>query len=455
MSPQEKRPNILFFFSDQQRWDTCGCYGQKLDTTPTLDRLAKEGVLFQNAFTCQPVCGPARACLQTGLYATQVGCNINSQALPIFADTIAKRLDQAGYETGYVGKWHLATNYGLKWDQAPPGVQPVNFANQPIPPERRGGYRDFWVASDILEFSSHGYGGCMWDGDGNKREWDEETYRADAQTDYALEFLNSRDGKKPWFLFCSYIEPHHQNDRNTYEGPHGSKERFADYEVPGDLVDTEGDWRENYPDYLGCIRSLDDNLGRIVDALEKNGMRENTLIIFTSDHGSHFRTRNKEYKRSCHDGCTHIPMVLNGPGFDQGKRIEDMVSLIDLPRTILRAAETPQPIAIQGLDLQDVIAGKSDRDTVFIQISEDHVGRAIRTSRWKYSVRAPGLPGNGPNMSDVYVEDFLYDLEADPHERKNLVADPEYCDIRRNLQERLKACMTQAGETAPEIRPAE
>ena len=103
------QPNIIFVLSDQQRWDTLGCYGQELDVTPNLDRMASEGTRFEHAFTCQPVCGPARACLQTGRHATEIGCFRNSIALPVEVQTIARCLSGSGYETGYIGKWHLAS----------------------------------------------------------------------------------------------------------------------------------------------------------------------------------------------------------------------------------------------------------------------------------------------------------------------------------------------------------
>ena len=222
-----KKPNIIFIFSDQQRWDTCGCYGQPLETTPNLDRMAADGVRFENAFTCQPVCGPARACIQTGKYATEVGCHVNDRMLPLDEKTIAHRLSENGYDTAYIGKWHLASG-------------PDDFRTQPVPAERRGGY-DYWLASDVLEFTSHSYDGHMFDTEGNRRDFPENRYRADAQTDWALEYLQSRNGDKPFFLFLSYIEPHHQNDHGHYEGPKGSKERFKDFVTPGDLVDTGGD----------------------------------------------------------------------------------------------------------------------------------------------------------------------------------------------------------------------
>ena len=444
MPNTKKQPNIIFFFTDQQRWDTCGCYGQELPITPHLDRMASEGVRFEHAFTCQPVCGPARACLQTGKYATEVGVHTNHRLLPLDEPTIAKWLSEAGHEVGSIGKWHLAS--------CGPRNGPDDFRTLPVPSERRGGYKDYWLASDVLEFTSHSYDGYMFDGDMNKREFPEGRYRVDALGDWTLECLDSRTGEKPFFLYLSFIEPHHQNDHNCYEGPHGSKERWANYTVPGDLVDTEGDWRENFPDYLGCCNSLDENLGRIRDKLNELGIADNTLIIFTSDHGSHFRTRNGEYKRACHDSCIRIPMVIHGPGFTGGQVVEELVSLIDLPPTVLAAGGLETPASMRGQSLQLLVDGTATNwpEEVFVQISESHCGRAIRTKKWKYSVRAPEKRGSDPG-SDVYVEDYLYALEFDPHERNNLVFDPKYTDIRAELAALLKKRMVQAGEKEPEI----
>ena len=445
-----KQPNILFIFSDQQRWDTVGAYGQKLDVTPNLDRLARTGVIFENAFTCQPVCGPARACLQTGKYATEVGCFRNGIALPLDETTIAHRLSGVGYDVGYVGKWHLASTRKL-------GDKDIDYREKAIPPERRGGYKDYWVASDILEFTSHSYDGHMFNADMERVDFPEGRYRVDCVTDYALDFLRGWSRDNPFFLFISYIEPHHQNDHKRYEGPHGSKERFKDFEVPGDLADTAGNWRENYADYLGCCFSIDQNVGRLVDQLEDIGVLNDTLIIYTSDHGSHFKTRNSEYKRSCHDGCIRIPMILNGPGFNSGKRVNNLVSLIDLPKTICSAAGAAVPDEMQGRDLRSRSIG-SDTDwncEVFLQISESQVGRAVRTRKWKYSIRAPGKSGTDDMDSDEYREDFLYDLEKDPHEKNNLAADPGCEEIRSVLRERIIVRMKAAGETPPVIKNAD
>ena len=449
-TPASTAPNILFVFSDQQRWDTLGCYGdtmgRALSLTPNLDAMAADGVRFDHAFTCQPVCGPTRSCLQTGQYATETGCFRNDIALPLDAVTLPRVLRPAGYEVGYIGKWHLASS----------GDAP-NHRTEPVPPEYRGGYDDYWLASDVLEFTSHSYDGHLFDGGMKRVDFPEGRYRVDALTDFAVSYLRSRDGKRPFFLFLSYIEPHHQNDHRHFEGPKGSKERYKDYPVPGDLDGLEGDWQKELPDYLGCCGSLDAALGRLRGEVEALGIAENTLVIYTSDHGCHFRTRNGEYKRSCHDASIRVPMLACGPGFGGGKVVDSLVSLIDLPPTVLTAGGAAVPSQMRGRPLQGLVDGTAQDwpEEVFVQISESQVGRAVRTRRWKYSVQAPGKKGSRDPNAERYVEDFLYDLDADPHERKNLVDDPALAAVRDELRARLVRRMTGAGERPPEILAAE
>jgi arylsulfatase A-like enzyme len=290
---------------------------------------------------------------------------------------------------------------------------------------------------------------------GDMEEVEFEGYRVDCQTDFVLDYLQSRKQEMPFFLFLSYLEPHHQNNHHRYEGPEGSKDKFKDYVAPGDLLGKNGDWRENYPDYLGCINSIDKNLKRIRDKLKELNIDDNTIIVFTSDHGSHFRTRNMEYKRSCHESSIHVPLVVYGGAFKGGKIIEELVSLIDLPPTLLQMAEIEVPKQMHGNPIQPLLnTSPSDwQQDIFVQISESQVGRCLRTKRWKYSVKAPKLTGWFVASSDLYIEEFLYDLENDPHERKNLVKDSKFKEIRKELAERLKVRMVAAGEKEPEIIP--
>lgn len=425
----KKQPNIVFYFSDQQRWDTAGCYGQRLNVTPNLDSVAEEGTVFENAFSCQPVCGPMRACLQSGVYATQIGCYKNDIALPVGSKTIANYLNEAGYETAYVGKWHLASD------------SEHNLKRKATPPERRGGY-DYWRASDVLEFTSHGYNGYVFDNDCNKLRF--SGYRADAINGYASEFIKNRSGDKPFFLFVSQLEPHHQNDRMRFESPRGSKKQFADFDVPGDLEGTVGDWRLQMPAYLACCNRVDYNFGRLIAVLKEQGIYDDTVIIYTSDHGCHFRTRNAEYKRSCHEASIHVPLVITGGAFTGGGRVNDLVSLIDLPATVLDLAGVSVPDYFAGKSLCSLKGGES----VYIQISESQRGRAVRTAKWKYSVTAPNAD---EPFAPVYKEDFLYDLEADPCERNNLIGKQGYDSITDSLRSILVDYMNRAGEPTAEI----
>ena len=452
---EKSKPNIIFILTDQQRYDTCGCYGQDLNITPNLDGLANEGIRFDYAFTNQPVCGPARSILQTGKYSTETGCYRNAIGLPISKQNIAEYFSNNGYEVAYIGKWHLASSLGgsREFD-----LIKRDYRRNPIPPELRGGYKDYWLASDVLEHTSHAYNGHLFDGKGIKREF--KGYRVDCLTNFVLEYLESRKKQDPLFLFISYLEPHHQNDHNAIEGPIGSREKFKDFKVPGDLQNIKGDWDEFFPDYLGCCHSIDMNLGKIIDKLKKLNMYEDSMIIFTSDHGCHFRTRNREYKRSCHEAAIRIPLVIKGAGFNGSRIINELVSLIDLPPTLLKAAGIEIPKFMKGITLQKLLDPNNKKNwpqEVFIQISESQVGRAIRTKKWKYSVVAP--PRDPPwdgylySKSELYEEEFLYDLENDLYEKHNLVGDPNFKDVRKGLAEILKRKMKEAGEEIPSILP--
>lgn len=452
-------PNILFILSDQQRWDTLGCYGQKLQLTPHLDQMAIEGVRFEHAFTPQPVCGPARACLMTGRYASQTGCFRNGLPLKPGETTIATLLSAAGYEAGYIGKWHLAGQIEFYGDRR---KNNAIFDDAPVPPERRGGFNDYWLASDLLEFTSHGYDGHMFNANMQPVYFPAGRYRVDAQTDWVLDYLRARqnrpakDRQKPFFLFVSYLEPHHQNDHNRYEAPHGSRQQWLDFETPGDLATKTGDWRTDYADYLACIHSLDENLGRIRFELEQLGLSNDTLVIYTSDHGNHCKTRNSEYKRSGHEASIRIPLVMVGPGFTGGKIISELVDLLDLPPTMLLNAGATPPDWMPGRPLQPLLAAEPPawREEIYIQISEATLGRALRTTRWKYAIHDPWNDGWHKATSRHYVEDYLYDLSNDPHEQHNLVADPTFQSLRRDLQKRLVQHMQAAGEPIPKIVPA-
>ena len=445
--------NIIFYFSDQQRWDTCGCYGQPLNITPNLDALAKEGVKFENAFSPQPVCGPCSALFQTGRYATETGCFRNNLMLPSGIKTLGNYIEEAGYETAYIGKWHLASDGEL--EKAPT----IDHTITAIPKELRGGYTGYWRAADVLEFTSHGYDGYVFDENNNRIDF--KGYRADCINDMALEFFDTYDRKKPFFMTVSQIEPHHQNDHNHYEGPDGSKERFANFVLPHDLEVLKGNAAEEYPDYLGQCASLDENLGKLIARLKQEGLYENTIIIYTSDHGSHFKTRNTDshlngyddYKRTGHDAALHVPLVIAGGPFTGGITVKELVSTESIPKTILSLAGVEVGDAMIGEKLLDVVQKKDNNrvEQVFAQISESRIGRVIRTPDYLYGVYAPGINGGEKGASDFYADDYLYDLKEDPWQLNNVAANPAYQAAKEDLRHRLLDWIEKAEGYRPKI----
>ncbi|GAA4690450.1 sulfatase [Phytohabitans rumicis] len=391
-------------------------------------------MLVSHAFTPQPVCAPARAMLQTGQYQNRTGVYRNGIPLPPDVPTLAHHFTAAGYQTGYIGKWHLAGT-----DSAP------------VPPHLRGGY-DYWLAADVVEFISDAYDARLYDGDGAEVRL--PGYRADAYVDAAIRWL-AQPRQAPFFLFLSLIEPHHQNTRDDYPAPAGYADRYADRWTPPDLAALGGSTSEHLAGYWGMVKRVDEAFGRLLDALTSLGLRDNTVVAYTSDHGCHFKTRNGEYKRSAHDASIRVPLVLSVPG-RTGPAPRRLVSLIDLPPTLLDAAGLPVPAQMQGRSIL-AEAGEPDDDDhdddVFVQISESQVGRALRTRRWTYAVVARDADGWDDPGASEYGEDLLYDLDADPHELTNLAGRPEYADVAADLRRRLIARMVAAGEPAPVISP--
>jgi len=410
-----RKPNVIIFFTDQQRWDSTGVHHNPLELTPNFDRMAQEGTHCFNAYTCQPVCMPARASLQTGKYASEVGCHTNACSIGPDEPTLGHWFRNAGYRTGYIGKWHLCKE-------------------EPVPSQFRRGY-DYWLGSNILEFSSDAYDTLMYDNEGKGVEL--PGYRVDALVDDGIRFMQ-RHRDEPFFLTISQLEPHHQNHRDEYAAPTGYRERYQGRWTPPDLQALAGSSAYHLGGYWGCIKRLDEAFGRMLDALRSMKQLDHTIVLYTSDHGCHFKTRNGEYKRACHDGCARIPMALSGPGLNQGGRLKQLISLIDMPPTLLDAADLPVPDSMQGRSILPLLRGQTDdwRNEVFMQISESQCGRAIRTARWKYGVDAPDKTGRDA-YSDAYVEQYLYDMEADPYEQRNLLKMEPLQDVREELRARL------------------
>ena len=430
---EPRKPNVIVFFTDQQRWDTTGVHGNPLGLTPNFDRMARTGTDVHYSFTCQPVCGPARSCLQTGRYATNTGVFRNGIILDPAMETLAKSFRAGGYTTGYIGKWHLADA-------------------DPTPVEQRGGY-ETWLAANTLEFTSDVYDTLVYDTEGKPVKL--PGYRVDALTDAAIRYVDQHQ-QDPFFLFISYLEPHHQNHLDDYPPPVGYREQYTDRWTPPDLVALRGSSPQHLGGYYGMVKRLDEALGRLLDALRSLDLLDDTVVLFTADHGCHFKTRNAEYKRSCHEASIRVPTVISGPGFDGGGQLAELVSLVDLPPTLLDAGGLPIPAAMEGRSILPLVRRQATEwpQEVFVQISESQVARAIRTQRWKYCVNAPDGVGWRDAGSDRYVEEALYDLHADPYELENLAGVDAFRAVADELRERLIARMVAAGEAAPLIEDA-
>jgi len=422
------RPNIVIIIADQVRYDAVSAYGHNpIDLTPNIDAMAQAGTLYRHAFVTQPVCSPSRASMFTGQYPARHGVWRNTHdgvALNPSTPTIATELTKVGYSANYIGKWHLA--------DGPQG---------PVAASARGGFLGLWEASNLLEMTSHPYEGELYDGDGRPIPF-KDVYRVDFMTGRAKRFLNSASANSPFLLVVSFLEPHHQNDMGRMVAPKGMAERFKNPPISPDLRSFKGDFQEQLPDYLGCIKSIDDAVGEINRTLAERNLADNTIVVFLSDHGCHFKTRNDEYKRSAHDASIRIPFIINGPGFSGGREIQDFTSTVDLMPTLLRAADAPIPSSCQI---------STHHNEIFVQMSEFWTARALRTPEFTYVCAVPGR-AHLPN-SPSYTAFQLYDNRADPHQLLNLCGHKEMVDVEAKLRARLLARMAEAGDPPAEILP--
>lgn len=437
--------NIILYFSDQQRFDTIN---EKV--TPNLQNMLDESIFFDNCYTCQPVCGPARACIQTGLYASENDCYINGISLnPNYENSLAKCLNKADYNTAYIGKWHLASDTA--------GHNPRNnLQTKATPVEYRGGYKD-WLAADCLEFTSDINGGFLFDNNNNKVKF--KGVRSDCINNFAVDYIKNYNSEKAFFLMVSQLEPHHQNGKNTFQCVKGEDKQFENYPYPDDLLGLNGNYKQEFAHYLACCKRLDSNFADLVKAVKDKGLWGDSILIYTSDHGCHFKTRNLEYKRSAHEASTHIPLIMTGGGLKKcevtsdyiGKKFAGFVSLLDLTATILDMAQVDIPENYQSQSILKMLENDKGREHIFMQISESQLGRAIITEDYTYSVKKPFSFGFKNAKSNFYKEDLLYDNKKDKAQHNNLIKNSEYKQIKKQLRKTLLEDIEQIEGVKPKI----
>jgi len=388
------RPNLVFVFADQMRAAAAGYAGHPTVLTPNLDRLAAEGVNFRNCVAGTPVCTPWRACFLTGQYPLAHGIFLNDLRLPTDRPTLGTILKGAGYRTGYIGKWHLDGNQRAGF--TPPGP-------------RRQGF-DFWAVGNC----THDYNHSLYYRDtAEPRYWPE--YDVIPQTELALEFM-AQGGEDPYALVVSWGTPH-----NPYPT---APQRYRDL-YPLDQMPVRPNCPEpNLEDlqgYYAHITALDEQIGRLLDFLEESGQAENTVFVFTSDHGDMLGSHGQQRKQRPWEESVHVPFLLRCPmQAAAGAAPDALLNVWDQLPTLLGLLGVPVPETAQGLDFSPIIRGEPgpDPEATLISIIA-HFGeyqgeewRGVRTKRHTYVRRV-----SGPWL--------LYDNEADPYQQENLINRPE------------------------------
>jgi arylsulfatase A-like enzyme len=428
------RPNLLFIFGDQHRGMDMGCAGNPEVRTPRMDQLAAEGVRFACAYANTPVCTPSRAMLLTGLYPLDNRVVANDLPIPEELPSLGKSFRAAGYRTGYIGKWHLDGVPRDRW--TPPGP-------------RRHGF-DFWAAYNC----SHDY---LRD---EKYFRDQPVplsipgYEPEIQTNVALDFLAQADAR-PFCLFLSWGPPHDpypmvpEAYRALYDPealslrPNVTERLHPDAEPLRRGLEA----RRTIADYYAAITALDDQLGRLLDFLAATGQAENTIVVFTSDHGDMLWSQGRMKKQQPWEESISIPFIVRWPGQAPAGKVHDgQLSIIDFAPTLLALCEVEHPVALPGFDWSRALRGEvvSGPDTVYLlnvttvdesQLQNLPEWRGLRTQRYTYAEAVPGEPW------------LLYDNEMDPYQQVNLIADPVYADVRTALQEALAAWLVRTGDT--------
>ena len=419
------RPNIIFIFSDQQRYSALGCAGNSVIRTPAFDRLAREGVLFEQAFSSCPICSPYRAQILTGRYSHKNGVMDNEYALSDEQTTLAQSLKAVGYRTGFIGKWHLG--YG------------------PYTQEKRYGF-DYMAANNC----DHQHDSIRYY-ENEAGPFPVDTWGPTGLTDLAMQFMETdkpKDDEAPFLLLMSWGPPHWPYDQ--YPEKHKVYDP-EDVDMPPNVPEAMASYaRKEIADYYGNISALDEEMGRLMDWLEAEGLRENTILCYSSDHGDHLSSHGygkpgdkwlhhskRASKATPYDESVHVPFILSYPkGVEAGRTSDVLFNSVDVMPTLLSLAGVEAPDGVQGTDLSNAVLGGEgpEPDSVYLQIlgpgwphRGDWVGfwRGLRTHRWTY---ARWLSG------DVW----LFDRENDPFEMKNLAGKPEHKEIQAELEQRLQ-----------------
>lgn len=460
------RPNILLVTTDQQRWDTIRSGGNRHIHTPNLDRLAARGTLFHHAYCNSPVCMPSRQSFMSGQYPWALNLTANGQEMPEDVPCIQHLLGRAGYHTAQIGKLHFTNIQPRDTGEVHPryGFDTMLLAEHNAP-----GFRDLydhWAearkpgsSERIRDLGDTAY----WGAEKHQHPYeqfqgsmpllfqeDEDLTLTAMVCDEACTFLRQRRAGN-WFCHVGIFAPH-----NPFNPP----KRFADMYDPDQLPAphmnetdrectdlTDDDWRRSKAHYYGMVSELDDKVGRLLDTLDQTGQRDDTLIVFTSDHGDNCGDHGRGGKGAPGwDSCLRVPLIVSWTGrIREGEQRNELVELVDLVPTILDCCTLEIPPFVQGRSFRTLLEGRDDdrgKNEVFAQIGspDDAQWMTLRTASHKLCVGNDGTT-------------VLYDLENDPHELNNVADDAAYAKVRASMTDRLVQRLFAARPHVPRFHP--
>ncbi len=417
------RLNVVFVFADQWRAQATGYAGNAQVATPNLDRLAQESVNFTHAVSGWPVCSPWRGSLLTGQYPLTHGIFVNDVPLADSGIRLGEAFSRAGYDTAWIGKWHIDGHGRSEY----------------IPPERRHGF-DYWKTLECTHDYNHS---PYYAGNGTqKRNW--EGYDAIAQTRDAQRYLRGRDGSKPFLLVLSWGPPH-----NPYEtAPEEYRRRYRPEDinlrgnVPSESAAEAREWLAGY--YAHCT-ALDDCVADLLETLRETGLADNTIFIFTSDHGDMLGSQGTVRKQKPWEESIRVPFLVRCPGV-AGRETDALINAPDIMPTLLGLCDIPLPASVEGLDFSDHICKETEDPSggatllacyhPFGEWPRDEGGREFRGLRTRRHTYTRTLQGPWQ----------LFDNQEDPLQLHNQIADPGFLELQLQLDARLTDMLARQGD---------
>ncbi|MDR3262436.1 MAG: sulfatase [Tannerella sp.] len=410
---KKKQPNVIYVFADQWRAQDAGFAGNKEVYTPHIDQLAAESLRFKFAISCMPVSTPYRGSFLTGQYAQTNGLFLNDVTLNPQANTIGKSYRAGGYNTAYIGKWHVNGNGRSRY----------------IPKSHRQGFDYF----KVLE-CTHTYNRSKYydNNDEQVKIWDD--YDVFAQTKDAEEYIRQHAGdERPFMLVLSWGPPHNPYD----SAPEEYRNLYKDKEItlrPNVTDDCKEQAVKNIKGYYAHISAIDKCVGDLQKTIKDADMEENTIFVLTSDHGDMLGSQGQQRKQRPYDESIRVPFLLKYPKAfgKKGKTVETILNTPDIMPTLLSMSRLPVPDAVEGKNLYPVLCGKQEDFseaalieciTPFGEWQRRNGGkeyRGVRTRRYTY-------------VKDLTGPWLLYDNETDPYQMNNLIGNPGYADLQADL----------------------